>query len=95
MKAFHLAPRDARGNLIRPGSRVRVVGLPDLSAIRNVRSRRTVEAVFRHVKGQCKIVRCFSRYGFAEISFKIRRGRLAGWHAIEIEPNLLLLQKVR
>jgi hypothetical protein len=54
-----------------------------------------VEAVFLHIKGQVKKVRGFSRYGFVEISFKIRSGRLAGWHAIEIEPKLLMAQRRR
>jgi hypothetical protein len=40
-------------------------------------------------------IRGFSRHGFAEIFFKIRSGRLAGWHGIEIEPNLLLAQRRR
>jgi hypothetical protein len=69
--------------------------MPDLSGIRNPRARREVEAVFRHLRGQCKKIRRFSRYGFAEISFKITRGSLAGWHGVEIEPNLLLLQRPR
>ena len=94
MATFYLAPKDARGRLIRKGSRVRIVGMPDLSGIRDPKARRHVAAVFQHVQGQCKKVRGFSRYGFAEIFFKIRRsGPLGGWHGIEIEPNLLLAQR--
>ena len=73
---------------------MRIVGVPNLSGIRDPRERRHVEAVFRHVKGQCKKVRGFSPYGFVEIFFKIgKRGRLNGWHGIETEPNLLLVQR--
>lgn len=92
---WSLAPKDARGRTIRKGSRVRIVGVPDLSGIRDHRQRRIVEAVFQHLQGQCKKVRGFSRYGFAEIFFKIRDGRLAGWHGVEIEPRLLLAQRRR
>jgi hypothetical protein len=95
METFYLAPKDARGRRIRKGMRVRVVGVPNLSGIRDPRARQTVEAVFRHIKGQCKKVRGFSRYGFAEIFFKIRAGRFAGWHGVEIEPTLLLVQRRR
>jgi hypothetical protein len=38
-------------------------------------------------------VRSFSRYGFVDLHFKIRKGPLAGWHSVEIEPALLLVQK--
>jgi hypothetical protein len=93
MATLYLAPKDARGRRIRKGARVRIVGVPDLSGIRDPRARRSVEAVFRHIKG--KKVRGFSRHGFAEIFFKIRSGRLAGWHGIEIAPNLLLAQRRR
>jgi len=93
MKIIHLAPRDLQGRRLRKGSRVRIVGVPDLSGIRHARARQKVEAVFLHIKGQVRRVRGFSRYGFVEISFKIRSGRLAAWHAIEIEPKLLLAQR--
>ena len=96
MDTFYLAPKDARGRVIRKGSRVRIVGMPDLSGIRDPRARRHVERVFQHLQGQVKKVRGFSRYGFAEIFFKIRRrGPLGGWHGIEIEPKLLLAQRRR
>ena len=96
MATFYLAPKDARGRLIRKGSRVRIVGMPDVSGIRDRRARRHVACVFQHLQGQIKKVRGFSRYGFAEISFKLRRrGPLGGWHGIEIEPKLLLAQRGR
>ncbi len=95
MATLYLTPKAARGRRIRIGARVRIVGVLDLSGIRDPRARRSVEAVFRRVKGRCKKARGFSRHGFAEIFFKIRSGRLAGWHGIEIEPNHLLVQPRR
>ena|SRR5258708_2204504 len=95
MDANALAPKDARGKRIRSGMAVRIVGEPDVSGIRSDKSRREVRAVFRHVRGQCKRVGGFSRYGFAEIFFRIRRGPLSGLHIIEIEPKLLLVQTKR
>lgn len=79
MKTLHLAPRDLHGRRLRKGSRVRIVGVPNLSRIRHARARQRVQSVFLHSKGQVKKVRGFSRYGFVEIFFKIRSGRLAAW----------------
>jgi hypothetical protein len=69
--------------------------VPDLSGIRDPQQRRYVQSVFRHIRGQCKKVNRFSNYGFAVMFFKIRKGHLAGWHGVEIEPSLLLLQRRR
>jgi hypothetical protein len=95
MAKFHLAPKDAKGRTVRVGRRVRVAGMPDLSGIRDAKSRRKVTAVFRHIRGRCMKVRSFSRYGFVDLHFKIRKGPLVGRHSIEIEPALLLVQKDR
>jgi hypothetical protein len=95
MANFHLAPKDAKGRTVRVGRRVRVAGMPDLSGIRDAKARREVTAVFRHVRGRCMKVRSFSRCGFVDLHFKIRKGPLAGWHSVEIEPALLLVQKER
>lgn len=92
---FYLPPIDSRGQRLRAGSEVRIVGVPDLSGFRDPRQRREVQAVFRHLRGQRKKIHGFSGHGFAEIFFKVRKGRLAGWHGVEIEPNLLLLQRPR
>jgi hypothetical protein len=91
----HLKPADARGKLIREGSRVRVVGIPDLSGIKAAAARRDVERVFRHILGHCKTVAGFSRRGMVELVFRIRSGTQAGWHVVEIEPHLLLVQRGR
>jgi hypothetical protein len=67
--------------------------MPDLSTMDRDGCAAT-EAVFLHIRGTCKRVDGFNRYGFAELCFKIRTGSLAGWHSVAIEPSLLLLQNV-
>ena len=94
MRKHRLKPIDAKGRRIHKGDLVRIVGMPDLNSM-SKRSRREVEPVFRHIRGTCKCVCGFARYGFAEIFFKIRTGRYAGWHSVEIEPNLLIVQRKR
>ena len=89
----HFVPTDARGKRIRKDGRVRVVGVPDLSGIRNAAARRETTSVFKHVRGRVLKVRGFDQYGLAELFFRIRAGRNAGWHGIAIEPHLLLVQK--
>jgi hypothetical protein len=51
------------------------------------------EPVFRHIRGTCKRVEGFDRYGHAEIFFTIRKGRHRGIHSVAIEPYLLLVQR--
>lgn len=92
MREFHLKPLDARNRRIRKGDRVRIVGIPDFSNMHPGR-RAESERVFLHIRGTCKRVDGFNRYGFVEIFFKIRRGPLSGWHNVAIEPNLLLVQR--
>ena len=94
MRKYPLKPTDAKGRRIHKGDLVRIIGIPDLNSM-SKKSRREVEPVFRHIRGTCKRVRGFARYGFAEIFFKIRAGRYAGWHSVEIEPDLLLVQRER
>ena len=84
-------PIDARGRRVRAGNRVRIVGLPDLSGMRQPH-RRDSEAVFRHILGACKRVSGFDEYGCAEIFFAIRHGRSRGLHSVALEPYLLLVQ---
>ena len=86
-----LPPIDARGRRVLAGSRVRVVGVPDLAGMRQPDRRRS-EAVFRHILGACKRVSSFDQYGCAEIFFTIRRGPSRGLHSVALEPNLLLVQ---
>lgn len=94
VRKYPLKPMDARGRRIRKGDLVRIVGMPVLNGMRRT-SRLEAEPVFRHIRGTCKRVHRFTRYGFAEIFFKIRNGRYAGWHSVEIEPDLLMVQRKR
>ena len=87
-----LKPIDARGERIRIGDRVRIVGVPDLSTMKP-EFRAESEPVFLHIRGTCKRVRGFDQYGHAEIFFIIRNGRHRGIHSVAIEPYLLLLQR--
>ena len=83
---------DARGQAIRKGDRVRIVGLPDLSGMKPARRAET-EPVFQHIRGACKRVRGFDQSGHVELTFGIRHGRHAGYHAVWIEPWLLFVQR--
>lgn len=91
---YRLAPIDARGLPLRSGSRVRIVGVPNLSGMKQP-DRRLSERVFRHILGTCKRVSGFDQYGCAEIFFTIRRGPSRGLHSVAIEPFLLLVQSER
>ncbi|HEY2987610.1 MAG TPA: hypothetical protein VGL11_07780 [Candidatus Binatia bacterium] len=92
MAKFPLPPTDARGRRVRKGARVRIVGVPDLSNMSEA-NQAECEPIFRHIHGTCRRVEKFDRYGLAVIFFKIRTGRLAGWHSVNIEPYLLLVQR--
>jgi hypothetical protein len=88
---YPIPPIDARGHRVLAGSRVRVVGVPDLTGMKQ-RDRRSSEAVFRHILGTCKRVSSFDQYGCAEIFFAIRNGASRGLHSVALEPFLLLVQ---
>jgi hypothetical protein len=85
-------PHDAKGRRIRLGSRVRIIGVPALTRMREPERSQTA-AVFRHLVGLCKRAQGFDKLGCVELDFRIRRGRHAGMHWVAIEPNLLLVQK--
>jgi hypothetical protein len=89
---YPLPPIDARGRRISIGSRVRIVGVPDLTGMKHPYRRRS-EAVFRHLVGACKRVGGFDQYGCAELTFSIQRGPNRGMHWVAIEPFLLLVQR--
>ena len=91
MKKGRLPPLDVRGRLIKKGSRVRIVGVPDLSRMSQPHRGKT-ESVFRHICGMCKWVDGFDSYGNAEIFFTIRTGPNRGIHSVAIEPFLLRVQ---
>ena len=84
-------PRDAARRRIRVGSIVRVIGVPSLAGM-SPRAKSEVGAVFEHIRGQCKRVAGVDERGNIELSFFIRRGKLAGRHSVAIAPNLVLVQ---
>jgi len=85
-------PIDARGNQIHIGSRVRIIAIPDFSWVKQDEIRMERERVFNHILGQCKKVDDFDQYGFAGMTFKIRKGIDAGIHSVYLEPHFLLVQ---
>lgn len=84
-------PIDARGNQIYIGSRVRIVAIPDFSWVKQDDIRLERERVFNHILGQCKKVDDFDQYGFAGMTFRIRKGIDAGIHCVYLEPHFLLV----
>jgi hypothetical protein len=89
-RSKRLAPFDCSGRRIRPGARVRVVRIPNLSGMRPSQ-RRDTEAVFRHIFRTYRRVMGFDSKGYAELTVRIRRGSYKGLHIVGIEPNLLLV----
>lgn len=84
-------PIDARGQRVRRGDRVRVIGVPILAGM-SAGSRVETQPVFEHIRGTVKRVRGFNEFGHVELSFSIRHGRHAGHHGVAIEPWLLVVQ---
>jgi hypothetical protein len=80
--------KDVDGQTVRKGNIVRVLGIPDLSGMRDP-YRRETEAVFRHILGSRKKVEGFDQFGCAILVFGIRSGPHAGSHSVAIEPHLI------
>ena len=80
--------KDVDGQTVRKGDVVRVLGIPDLSGMRD-RYRRETEAVFRHILGTKKKVEGFDHLGCAILVFGITSGPHAGSHSVAIEPHLI------
>lgn len=89
-----LVRHDALGRRLKKGDIVRVIAAPDLSAM-DAAYVGLARAAFRHLIGTYRTIRGFDRYGFAEIIFRVRRGPVAGLHAVAIEPYLLRLKGMR
>jgi len=77
MRKFHLTPFDAHSRRIRKGDLARIIGIPDLS---NMHPGRRAESkpVFLHIRGTCKRVDGFNRYGFAKSSSRSVVARFLG-----------------
>jgi hypothetical protein len=76
-----LKRRDVLGTSIRIGDVVRVVGEPEFIGM-SPRGVREVRPVFRHLVGRYKRIVGFDEVGHAELRFRIRSGRHAGWHYV-------------
>ncbi len=87
-------PLDAIGKRIKLGAIVRIVDVPDLTSMSH-QQRAKSEPVFQHLLGTRKRVRGFDRHGFVELDFRIRKGRLCGWHSVALEPYLLRVSNHR
>ena len=93
-RPMKLRPIDATGRRIRIGDIVRIVGIPDLSGM-HPSARAESLPVFKHLVGKYKRVAGFDRYGHAELSFRIQRGRHQGYHSVWIEPDLVRVRRKR
>ncbi|HJU40956.1 MAG TPA: hypothetical protein VJ724_15395 [Tahibacter sp.] len=89
-----LPPLDDRGNKMRIGDLVRVMGIPDFEHWTPAQRRFSL-GVFRHIRGTCKRISSFDRHGYAEIFFIIRGGANRGIHSVAMEPYLLRVQRKR
>ena len=80
--------KDVDGRTVREGDVVRVLGIPDLSGMRDP-YRRETEAVFKHILGTKRKVGGFDQFGCAILVFGITSGPHAGSHSVAIEPHLI------
>ena len=80
--------RDVDGQTVRKGDVVRVLGIPDLTGMREP-YRRETEAVFKRITGTRQKVYGFDRLGSAILVFGIRTGLHMGTHSVAIEPHLI------
>jgi hypothetical protein len=80
--------RDCKGQRLRVGDRVRVIGVPDLAGMAR-RPRAETARIFQHLVGTYRRVESFDCRGLVGLMFRIRRGRLKGLHRVGIEPHLV------
>jgi hypothetical protein len=80
--------KDVDGRTVRQGDVVRVLGIPDLTGMRDP-YRRETEAVFKHITGTRRMVYGFDQFGCAILVFGIKVGPRAGRHSVSIEPHLI------
>jgi hypothetical protein len=80
--------KDVDGRTVRKGDIVRVLGIPDLSGMRDPYRKETA-AVFKHITGTRRKVYGFDQFGCAILAFGISSGPHAGSHSIAIEPHLI------
>lgn len=80
--------KDIDGQTVRKGDLVRVLGIPDLTGMRDP-YRGETEAVFNHILGTRRKVEGFDQFGCAILVFGISSGPRAGTHSVAIEPHLI------
>jgi hypothetical protein len=80
--------KDVNGQTVRKGDLVRVLGIPDLTGIRDPYRQETA-AVFRLICGTRQKVQDFDEFGCAILCFGITAGPHAGTHSVGIEPHLI------
>ena len=83
-----LQNKDANGQRIKVGDRVRIAGVPNLSGMAPEQRAESLP-VFQYLVGKYKRVEEFDQFGFAWLRFKIRKGPHAGYHSVAMEPYLL------
>jgi hypothetical protein len=88
MPTFPLPPKDALGRILKVGDVVRVIGVPDLKSMAKSGLYESLPA-FRHLVGTYRRIQMFDEHGLAQINFLVRRGPIAAWHGVAIEPFLL------
>jgi hypothetical protein len=77
---------DANGRKIKVGDTVRIVGVPDLSGIKE---EKMLRRVFGYLVGKYKKVREFDEIGNIELYFRIPKGRDKGLHFVWLESWLV------
>jgi len=80
--------KDVDGRAVRKGDIVRVLGIPDLTGMREP-YRRETEAVFKRITGTRQKVHGFDHSGSAILVFGIRGGPHTGMHSVAIESHLI------
>ena len=80
--------KDVDGQTVSKGDFVQVLGVPDLSGMRDP-YRAETEAVFKHILGTQRKVENFDQFGCAILVFGIASGPHAGSHSVAIEPHLI------
>jgi hypothetical protein len=75
---------DHTGAVVKPGDRVRIVAVPDVTGMRSPHHEEAA-SVFAHIKGTVKRVHEIDDHGNAVLVFFIRSGKHAGYHSVGIE----------
>jgi hypothetical protein len=86
------ARKDVKGEPIKVGDIVRVVGAPDLHGMAP-ECRAESLPVFEYLVGKYKRVAEFDEFGQVWLRFRIRKGPHAGYHSVGLEPHFLRVRR--